>query len=117
MWFILMHLDEIPSSYLSLLPLSIRKEILNRLPIADVCQLEETPFVNGLDLEAHWKHYDYFSPEFSHHLHEVCKAKWGVSQFAKSVCYSKVASCVLDGNLSSLGMMGTYSIFSLLVTN
>ena len=82
---------------------SVRK-FINWLPIADVCQLEETPFINRMDLEAHWKHYDYFSPEFSHHLHEVCKAKWGVSQFAKSVCYSKVASCVLDGNISSLGM-------------
>ena len=28
MWFILMHLEELPPSYLALLPLSIRKEII-----------------------------------------------------------------------------------------
>ena len=44
MWFILMHLEELPPSYLALLPLSIRKEIISRLPIADVLPLGGNTF-------------------------------------------------------------------------
>ena len=58
-------------SYLALLPLTIRKELLNRLPVADVCLLEETPFVDGLDVQAYWRHYP------SGRLHESYEGKWG----------------------------------------
>ena len=54
--YIAKHLEEFPISYLSLLPLSIRKDLLWRLPIADVClRLENSDFVKGLDMAAYWK--------------------------------------------------------------
>ena len=90
MQFILMHLEEIPPSYLALLPLSIRKKILYRLPVADVCLLEETPFVDGLDLEAYWSDCledleVYLWRDLSEDVplivwpdyEKICKAKWG----------------------------------------
>ena len=104
MQFILMHLEELPPSYLALLPLSIRKEILYRLPIADVCLLDETPFVDGLDLKSYWSdcledlcYYLGFSniplyPEFE----EVCERKWGSTKFAKIRFYSQVARVMFD---------------------
>ena len=106
MHFILMNLEELPPSYLALLPLSIRKEILHRLPIADVCLLEETPFVDGLDLKAFWSdcledlcHYLTSSvrskplyPEFE----EICERKWGSTKFTKIRFYSQVARIMFD---------------------
>lgn len=52
---ILMHLEQFPASSLALLPLSLRQELLINLPIADVCMLEESPFVHGMDMEDFWK--------------------------------------------------------------
>ena len=55
--YIVKHLEEFPISHLSLLPLSIRRDLLWRLPIADVCLrgLESTDFIKGLDMAAYWK--------------------------------------------------------------
>ena len=55
-YYILMHLEEFPVSYLSLLPLSTRKELLWQLPVADVCLLEDTKFTEGLDMAAYCKY-------------------------------------------------------------
>ena len=54
--YIVEHLEEFPISHLSLLPLSMRRDLLWRLPIADVClRLEGTDFIKGLDMAAYWK--------------------------------------------------------------
>ena len=54
--YIVEHLEEFPISHLSLLSLSMRRDLLWRLPIADVClRLENTDFVKGLDMAAYWK--------------------------------------------------------------
>ena len=54
--YILEHFEEFTVSHLSLLPLSKRRDLLWRLPTADVClRLENTDFVQGLDLAAYWK--------------------------------------------------------------
>ena len=43
--------------------------------------VEETQFVNGLDLEAYWNRCHHFTPEFSsQHFHEACIANWQVCQ-------------------------------------
>lgn len=52
--YVVMHFEKFPISHLSLLPLSIRKDMLWALPIADVCQLEETSFVQGFDMFEYW---------------------------------------------------------------
>lgn len=55
--YIAMHLEEFPINHLSLLPLSKRRDLLWRLPVADVClRLENTAFTEGLDMEAFWKY-------------------------------------------------------------
>ena len=51
---IVTHLEEYPSSYLVLLPLLLCEAILWRLPMADVCRLEETEFVKGIKTEDYW---------------------------------------------------------------
>ena len=112
MWFILMHLEELPPNYLALLPLSIRKEIITRLPIADVCRLEETPFVDGLDLKPYWR--SYLSPmrlfyrkqqHLCLDLQRICEDKWGPVEFAKASFYSKVAESILNGATHNLGVV------------
>ena len=51
-----MNLEGFPVSYLSLLPLKTRESLLWRLPIADICKLEGTKFVEGFqDMTAYWK--------------------------------------------------------------
>ena len=50
-----MHLEEFPVSHLCLLPLSTRRNLLWRLPVADVCLLlENTDFTTGLNMESFW---------------------------------------------------------------
>ena len=51
---VVVHLEEYPPSYLSLLPLLVRKEILWKLPMADVCRVEDTDFVQGIETEHYW---------------------------------------------------------------
>ncbi len=47
-----------PVSLLPLLPLWLRRELLAKLPIADVCVPEEGPFIHGMDTEKVWKRLD-----------------------------------------------------------
>ena len=54
--YIVMHLEEFPVSHLSLLPLSMRRDLPWRLPVADTClRLENTEFTAGLSMESYWK--------------------------------------------------------------
>ena len=81
---ILMHLEEFPANYLALLPLSLRRELLTKLPIADVCLLEEGPFVQGIDMEDYWSC--------------LINLYWAhpVDKFsAKARCYGEVAAYIL----------------------
>ena len=51
-----MNPEKFPVSYLSLLPLKMREELLWRLSIADLCLLEDTEYVEGFqDVVAYWK--------------------------------------------------------------
>ncbi len=65
-FYILMHLEEFPVDYLSLLPLYSRKQLLWQMPIADVCQLMDTRFTKGLETEvtefiySHFRYEDYY---------------------------------------------------------
>ena len=90
--YILMHLEEFPVGYLSLLPLSEREWLLQRLPIADVCLLEDTAFTNGIDMASYWRppseldkveESDYFIKE------------WGRDKFAKAILYGEIASTII----------------------
>ena len=53
--YVMLHLEDFPIDYLSLLPLSTRKRLIDDLPIADVClRLEGTPVTQGLDMAGFW---------------------------------------------------------------
>lgn len=69
--FIVLHLDEIPTATLRLLPVRLRCEILNALQPCDIWRLERTPFVEGLHTNLVWCH-----------IYEKCSLK----QIAQALC-------------------------------
>ena len=59
---IMNNLEQYSDEYLSLLPNKLRFEILRRLPVVDICRLENSSFIDGLDTFIIWeelyeKHY------------------------------------------------------------
>lgn len=87
-----MYLEEFPESHLSLLPLSERKLLLQRLPIADVCLLEDTGFTKGIDMKAFWKlPMELAEVEDS----DILVKEWGETKFAKAALYGEVASVII----------------------
>ena len=89
-----MHVEDFPVSFLSLLPLSVREVLLWRLPIADVCLLEDTGFVEAVDMETYWKLSCGSSeqPEDSDSYVE----EWGKTKLAKAILYGQVTSTIID---------------------
>ena len=54
--FILTNFELFPPEHVSLLPTRIRSKLLFHLPVADVCKLEETAAVEGIDMNTQvWK--------------------------------------------------------------
>ena len=102
--YIVKHLEEFPVSRLSLLPLSMRRDLLWRLPIADVClRLENTDFVKGLDMAAYWKlpceKIDPFLafPKDSD-IEQYIKERWSSEvEYAKARLYGQIATCRIGG--------------------
>ena len=47
-------LKDYPLNVLALLLTHLRRQLLFRLPVVDVCQLEKTFFAEGIDMEAFW---------------------------------------------------------------
>jgi hypothetical protein len=87
-----MHLEEFPVSHLSLLPLSERKRLLQRLPIADVCRLEDTSFTEGIDMAAYWK-FPLEPAEVENS--DIFVQEWGEAKFAKAALYGEVTSVII----------------------
>ena len=52
--YLICHLEKVPASSLALLPARIRYELLQNLTVADICKLEGTTFVEGLNTENIW---------------------------------------------------------------
>ena len=55
--YIIFQLEEFSPELLSLLPLRIRQELLNYLPLADVFVLDSTNVSNGMDMNSFWTNY------------------------------------------------------------
>ena len=53
--YILFNLELFPVDYLALLPTRMREKLLLQLPVADICRLEETAVVEGVDINVVWK--------------------------------------------------------------
>ncbi len=52
-----MTLEQYPTGSLSLLPKGFRVQLLHKIPIIDVCRLEDTEFVTGIDMEPVWRQF------------------------------------------------------------
>ena len=52
--YLMAHFDDYPASSLRLLPARLRQNVLLNLPVADICKLERTKFVKGIDMESFW---------------------------------------------------------------
>jgi hypothetical protein len=98
--YIAMNLEKFPVSYLSLLPLKVREELLWRLPIADMCLLEDTEYVKGFqDMAAYWKlpcgefqGIGSGDPDVRRYLENL---KWDDVQYAKEILYSQVVTTII----------------------
>ena len=53
--YIIRFLELFPVDYLALLPVTVRQRLLENLPPADVCRLEQSKFSEGLDINRAWK--------------------------------------------------------------
>ena len=53
--YILKTLEDFEVNALSLLPAKIRCRMIEKMPLVDICRLEKTDFVSGLDLTSLWK--------------------------------------------------------------
>ena len=96
--YIAMYVDEIPVSHLSLLPLSARRDILWRLPLADVCQLEDTDFAEGLDMAAYWKSpqeiaCNYWWPNDD--IRKYIQTEWDDLEYARAALFGQLTSCAV----------------------
>ena len=96
--YIAMNLEQFPVSYLSLLPLRVREELLWRLPIADLCMLEDTEYVEGFqDMAAYWKlpckqfrDFKDRDPDVGHYFE-----KWDDIEYAREILYGQVITAVI----------------------
>ena len=103
--YVVMHLEEFPAGHLSLLPLSIRRKILRTLPIADICQLDETSFVEGLDMAEYWKNaYKYGDPGVAYagmvdpedKAIQAYIADWDKTTYAKAIIHGMAISSAIE---------------------
>ena len=80
--YILMHLEQFPFNSLALLPLKMRWKLLWNLPIADVCLLEATQFIHGMNMDEYWR--------------TIVRTDVG-----DLGCHSECFDCILDNELCS----------------
>ena len=99
--YIAMNLEKFPVTYLSLLPLKIREELLWRLPIADMCLLEDTEYVKGFqDMAAYWKHpCEDFQGIAAGGVVDIdfilYEKEWDKIEYAKAVLYGQVVTALI----------------------
>ena len=98
--YVLMHLEEFPvNNYLSLLPLSTRRDLLWQLPVADIClRLEDTDFTIGLDMAAFWTSTwedEHVGVAGSSHDSDVkgYVQEWNSTKYARETLYGLVTTC------------------------
>jgi hypothetical protein len=106
--YIAMNLEKFPVSYLSLLPVKVREELLWRLPIADLCLLEDTEYVEGFqDVAAYFKlpYEDYMMALPQKHA-DVARyvEEWDSVKYAKAILYGQVAITVFGFYTTYIGI-------------
>ena len=94
-------LEEYTSSTLSLLPVSLRRQLLLRLPVADLCRLDgDTAVMNGIDNEALWREVLRERIKFKTPLMVGELLKKHVT--AKDTYLNEVTYCLLTANYCSM---------------
>ena len=101
---VILHLEEFSVYHLALLPSSFRRRLLLNLPAADVCRLEVTPVVDGIDMEEVWKQlFQERVGDLEDWLSNYCTLHPDdFTSFVKTQCsyrdhyHSRVTSCLLD---------------------
>ena len=101
-------LETFPFESLALLPLKLRHELIKNLPAVDVCQLEQSSFVEGLDMEDVWAT-----------ISEKCWLGKPPTQ-SKDIFFSEVCQVILTNNsdydlkrfFSGLGDLALKRLFS-----
>ena len=96
LWYVVMHFEKFPISHLSLLPLSMRRDMLWALPIADVCQLEETSFVQGLDMFEYWCNTHHYGSDTGDPAIEAYLDKKDPTLLEKDILHGLVMSNAMD---------------------
>ena len=99
--FIAMNLDEFPVSHLSLLPLKTREDLLWRLPIADLCLLEDTDFIKGIqDMAEYWKFPvgSFLGTQDTPDFDVACYfEQWDKIDYSKAILYGQIATAITGG--------------------
>ena len=98
--YVLMHLEEFPvNNYLSLLPLSTRRDLLWQLPVADIClRLEDTDFTVGIDMGAFWTStWEDEDPGVSDSMQDsdvkgYVQDQWNSTEYARETLYGLLAT-------------------------
>ena len=70
--YLILHLEDYLPEELSLLSLRVRERLLVNLPAADICKLEETIVVQGVDMNMVWKQIG--QRQVKHDYHWVCSS-------------------------------------------
>ena len=68
--YLILHLEDYLPEELSLLSLKVRERLLVNLPAADICKLEETTVVQGVDMNGVWKKVG--QRQLKRRYHRVC---------------------------------------------
>ena len=71
--YVILDLEKFPPNYLALLPRQIRKELLLSLPMVDICNLEETVVVEGIEMNDVWQNVCENRVTDHVHLHPLSK--------------------------------------------
>ena len=82
--YVILNLEEFPPNYLALLPRQIQKELLLSLPMVDVCNLEETVVVEGIEMNDVWQSVRENRVADHVHLHSLSKV---LSVGGREFCY------------------------------
>ena len=94
--YVILNLEEFPPNYLALLPRQIRKELLLSLPMVDICNLEETAVVEGIEMNDVWQSVRENRVADHVHLHPLSCYRWVAVNFASEPSFFSLCTVGLN---------------------
>ena len=101
--YILFNLELFPVDYLALLPTRMREKLLFQLPVADICRLEETAVVEGVDMNLVWKERSQAS--VLRYVTMSTRGELRRNEGYKQCCNEYVFGMILGGNIDDAKAM------------